>query len=175
MGCGFHEAVRGVLSHHVVIRAARSPTIIPIRRPAGTPAHATIIGTPALMKTQSKTRRSLKRTAPKTSRESTSCERCGVSIRACRAECICISVLDENSRSITRPCSARRVRMRRTRKGTAFGIARRIGATGLPPRGSSTPYWKHGRVSRRSVFRCPSTMPQRFSLRRDDRPVHTRL
>ena len=41
IGCGFHEAVRGVLSHHLVIRTGRSPTTTRTRRRRGTAARRT--------------------------------------------------------------------------------------------------------------------------------------
>ena len=46
IGCGFTEAVRGVLSHHMVIATGRSPTTIPILRRRGTRTRATSYGTP---------------------------------------------------------------------------------------------------------------------------------
>ncbi len=43
IGCGFTEAVRGgVLSHHMVIRDARSPTTTRTRRLHGTPTPGTV-------------------------------------------------------------------------------------------------------------------------------------
>ena len=40
IGCGFHEAVRGVLSHHVVIREGKIANYHPYRRHHGTPTRA---------------------------------------------------------------------------------------------------------------------------------------
>jgi len=40
IGCGFHEAVRGVLSHHVVIRDGKIANYHPYPPTAGTPARA---------------------------------------------------------------------------------------------------------------------------------------
>lgn len=44
IGCGFHEAVRGVLSHHVVIRDGKLRTIIRTHRRRGTRILATFMG-----------------------------------------------------------------------------------------------------------------------------------
>ena len=106
IGCGFHEAVRGVLSHHVVIRTARSPTTIPIRRRRGTPIRATSTARPALTRTRCRTRRSSRRTVRTNSRASTSCGRCAASIRACRAACTCIWATARCWRRVIRRCSA---------------------------------------------------------------------
>ena len=46
IGCGFTEAVRGVLSHHMVIRDGKIANYHPTRRLRGTRALATHSGTP---------------------------------------------------------------------------------------------------------------------------------
>jgi hydrogenase large subunit len=89
IGCGFHEAVRGVLSHHLVIRTGRSPT--PTRRRRGTAARRTPTAPPVPTRTRCRTCPSSRRTAPTTSRASTSCARCAASIPACPAGCTCTS------------------------------------------------------------------------------------
>src|SRR5215475_4897308 len=78
IGCGFHEAVRGLLSHHVVLRDGKIANYHPFPPT-----------------TRCRTRRCSRRTVPATSRGSTSCARCGASIPACPAECTCISAGDE--------------------------------------------------------------------------------
>ena len=83
--CGFTEAVRGVLSHHMVIRAARSRTTTRTRPRRGTPASATSTGRRGRTRTRCRTRRSSRRTRRRTSRASTSCAPCAASTRACRA------------------------------------------------------------------------------------------
>ena len=59
------------------------------RRRRGTPARATSTGLRDPTRTRCRTRRSSRRTGPRTSRASTSCARCDRSIPACRAACTC--------------------------------------------------------------------------------------
>jgi hydrogenase large subunit len=61
IGCGFHEAVRGVLSHHLVIRGGKIANYTRTRRHRGTRARATRSERPARTRTPSSTRRSSKR------------------------------------------------------------------------------------------------------------------
>ena len=90
IGCGFHEAVRGVLSHHLVIRDKQDRQLSPLsahpleRQPPRQLRHAR-----ALRGRGAGTRRSSRRTAPITSRGSTSCGPCAASTRACPAACTC--------------------------------------------------------------------------------------
>src|SRR5258706_11835399 len=77
---------------------ARSPTIIRIRRLPGMAAPETSTARPVLTRMPSRTRRSLRRTDPPTSRESTSCERCPASILAYLAVCTCIWAAAKYSR-----------------------------------------------------------------------------
>ena len=106
IGCGFHEAVRGVLSHHVVIRDGKIANYIPILRLPGMPIHAISTVRPGLTKTPFKIPQSLRRTVRKISRALISCEPCAVSIPACPAAFICISVRGKRWRRITLLCSA---------------------------------------------------------------------
>ncbi len=46
IGCGFHEAVRGVLSHHLVIRDKKIANYHPYPPTPGTPAPRDMYGTP---------------------------------------------------------------------------------------------------------------------------------
>jgi hydrogenase large subunit len=85
IGCGFTEAVRGVLSHHLVIRAARSPTITRTRPRRGTRTRATFTARPGRTRTPCRVSRSSRRARATSSRASTSCGRSAASIRACRA------------------------------------------------------------------------------------------
>ena len=111
IGCGFHEAVRGVLSHHVVIRDGKIANYHPVsadaveRQPARHLRHAR-----ARTRTRCRTRRSSRRTARTSSRASTSCARCAASIRACRAACTCTWATARCSRPTTRRSSATTVR-----------------------------------------------------------------
>ena len=106
IGCGFHEAVRGVLSHHVVIRDGQD------RQLSSVSAHAVerqssrhLWNARGPMKTPFRTRRSSKRTVRKISRASTSCAPCAASIPACHAAFTCTLVMARRSRSAIRPCS----------------------------------------------------------------------
>ena len=108
IGCGFHEAVRGVLSHHVVIRDGKIANYHPYPPTAGTPTRATSTARPAPTRTRCRTRRSSRRTARTSSRGSTSCARCAASTRACPAASTCTWATAGRSRCGTRRCSAHR-------------------------------------------------------------------
>ncbi len=84
-------------------RAARSPTTTPIRRPPGTPTRATSTARPGPTKTPCRTRRSSRRTAPTSSRGSTSCAPCAASTRACPAASTCTWATARCWKSGTRP------------------------------------------------------------------------
>ena len=90
IGCGFHEAVRGVLSHHVVIRDGKIANYHPYPPTPWNANPRDIYGTPGLMKTRCRIRRSLRRTGRTTSKASTSCARYAASIRVCHAAFTCI-------------------------------------------------------------------------------------
>ena len=68
-------------------------------------------------RTRCRTRRSSRRTAPRTSRASTSCGRCGASIRACRAACTCT------------PASGKVRKVQHTPTGHVLSRGRRRGAS----------------------------------------------
>ena len=95
IGCGFHEAVRGVLSHHVVIRDGKIANYHPYpptpwnaspRDSHGTPGpyEDAVQNTPIFEENGAGAR----------SRASTSCARCAASIPACRAASTCTSATD---------------------------------------------------------------------------------
>ena len=86
---------------------AKSPTITRIPRHHGTRVRAIFMERPDPTKTQSRTRRSSRKTASISSRELILCARCGVSIRACRAACICTTARASCGKSATCRCSAR--------------------------------------------------------------------
>ena len=103
IGCGFTEAVRGVLSHHMVIRDGKIANYHPYPPDArGTPTRATATARRAPTRTRCRASRSSRRTTGRTSRASTSCARCAASIRACRAGCTCTSATARRSRNCTR-------------------------------------------------------------------------
>jgi hydrogenase large subunit len=89
IGCGFHEAVRGVLSHHVVIRNHKIANYHPYPPAPWNANPRDMYGTPGPMRTPCKTRRSSKRMARITSKASTSCALCAASILACPAAYTC--------------------------------------------------------------------------------------
>ena len=91
IGCGFHEAVRGVLSHHVVIATARSPIIIPIRPRPWNANPRDIYGTPGPYEDAVQNTPIFEENGPESSRGSTSCGPAAASIPACRVAFTCIS------------------------------------------------------------------------------------
>ena len=68
---------------------ARSRTTIRTRRRRGTPIHATATAHRGRTRMRCRASRSSRRTTGSTSRASTSCARCAVSTRVCRAVCTC--------------------------------------------------------------------------------------
>ena len=114
IGCGFHEAVRGVLSHHVVIRKGKIANYHPYpptpgNANLGLPTSTAIPG--SLRRRGCKTPRSSRRTAPTNSRGSTSCgPKCAASILVCLVACTCTSAMAKCWKPSTRPCSAFRAR-----------------------------------------------------------------
>ena len=91
IGCGFHEAVRGVLSHHVVIRDGKIANYHPYPPTPWNASPRDSSARPALTRTRCRIRPSSRKTAPTNSRGSTSCAPCGALIRACPAASICTS------------------------------------------------------------------------------------
>ena len=102
IGCGFHEAVRGVLSHHLVIENGKIANYHPYPPTPWNASVRDIYGTPALTRMPCRTRPSSRRTVPTGSRASTSCARYAALIPACPAACTCIWVVGKNFRSRTR-------------------------------------------------------------------------
>ena len=89
IGCGFHEAVRGVLSHHLVIRDGKIANYHPY---PPTPWNATprdSFGVPGPYEDAVRHPAVRGERARRRSRASTSCEPCAASIRACRVACTC--------------------------------------------------------------------------------------
>lgn len=106
IGCGFTEAVRGVLSHHMVIRDGKIANYHRIRRRRGTPTPpATASVRRGRTRTRCRVSRSSRRTTGSISRASTSCGPSAVSIPACPAVCTCISVRERRWRSCILPPS----------------------------------------------------------------------
>ena len=115
--------------------AARSLTIIPIRRRHGTARHATASERRDPTKTRSLAPQFSRRTDPRILRASTLCARYGASIHACHAVCTCTSVTARRSKPCIRLCSAwgadRDVRWKRRRPAASRapdrGIDPRVG------------------------------------------------
>ncbi len=91
IGCGFTEAVRGVLSHHLVIRDGKIANYHPYPPTPWNANPRDVYGTPAPTRTRSRTPRSSRRTTASTSRASTSCGRSAASTPACPAGSTCPS------------------------------------------------------------------------------------
>lgn len=133
IGCGFHEAVRGVLSHHLVIRDHKIANYHPYPPTPWNASPRDSYGTPGPYEDAVAASRSSRRTGRTTSRASTSCGPSAASTRACRAACTCTSAAAGRSRSGTRRCSARRT-------GGTDGLGRRArpGARPAPRRAART-------------------------------------
>ena len=100
---GFHEAARGVISHHMVIRDGKIANYQPYPPTPWNAVRVTSTALRAPTRTRCRTRRSSRRTGRRTSRGSTSCGRCAASTRAYRAACTCTS-----ARAVSRRCCTRR-------------------------------------------------------------------
>ena len=88
---GFTEAVRGVLSHHMVIRNGKIANYHPYPPTPWNGSAVTPTGPRDPTRTPSRTPRSSRRTRPRSSRASTSCGRSAASTRACPAGSTCTS------------------------------------------------------------------------------------
>ena len=84
IGCGFTEAVRGVLSHHMVIKKGQDRQLPPVPAdPVEREPHRQLRHARPLRGRRDEHARSSRRTRSTTSRASTSCGRSAASIRAC--------------------------------------------------------------------------------------------
>jgi hydrogenase large subunit len=90
ISCGWTEAVRGVLSHHMVIRDGKIANYHPYPPPRGTAVSVMSTGRRDPTRTRCRTRRSSRKTHRRPSRASTSCGRCAASTHACPVVCTCI-------------------------------------------------------------------------------------
>jgi hydrogenase large subunit len=164
IGCGFHEAVRGVLSHHVVIRDGKIANYHPY---PPTPWNATprdMYGTPlGRTKTRCRTRRSSRRTVPTTSRASTSCGPCAASTPACPAVCTCTSATAKCWRLGTRRTSARNHEWQRPPVLLRSESSRNDSPTSIRWSGSSSssPTLRRVRLSRSCSPRCSTSTGRR--------------
>jgi hydrogenase large subunit len=91
IGCGFHEAVRGALSHHMVIRDGKIANYHPYPPTPWNASGRDTFGTPGPYEDAIQNTPIFEENSPKTSRALTSCAPCAASIRVCPAACICIS------------------------------------------------------------------------------------
>ena len=91
IGCGFHEAVRGVLSHHVVIRKGKIANYHPYPPTPWNANPRDVYGTPGPYEDAVQNTPIFEENGPTNSKASTSCARFEVLTRACPAESICIS------------------------------------------------------------------------------------
>ena len=100
---GFHEAARGVLSHHMVIQDGKIANYQPYPPTPWNANPRDVYGTPGPTRTRCRTRRSSRRTGPRTSRASTSCAPSARSTRACRAACTCTPGAGKVRKVVHRP------------------------------------------------------------------------
>ncbi len=125
IGCGFHEAVRGVLSHHLVIRDGKIANYHPYPPTPWNGSPTDSYGTPGpyedAVAGTADLRGEPRRT---TSAGSTSCARSAASTRACRAACTCTSARGRRSGRSTRRCSAQHARRLRRVPAVDDGAAR---------------------------------------------------
>ena len=92
IGCGFTEAVRGVLSHHMVIRDGKIANYHPYPPTPWNASPRDSYGTPGPYEDAVQDSPIFEENGPETSsKASTSCAPCAASIRACHAACTCIS------------------------------------------------------------------------------------
>ena len=129
IGCGFTEAVRGVLSHHMVIRRRKDRELSPVPADAVERSSATPTARRARTRTRCKTRRSSRRTARRNSRGSTSCARSAASTRACPAASTCTSARASRSTKMHSPATLRG--HLRESGGVAPSGPRRVGLLGI--------------------------------------------
>ena len=92
IGCGFTEAVRGVLSHHMVIKGGKIANYHPYPPTPWNANPRDVYGTPGPYEDAVHEHADLRgERRSSTSRASTSCAPCAASTRACRAACTCTS------------------------------------------------------------------------------------
>ncbi len=104
IGCGFHEAVRGVLSHHLVIRDGKIANYHPYPPTPWNGSPTDSYGTPGPVRGRGQRAcRSSRRTGARTSAGSTSCARSAASTRACRAACTCTSAAGRRLDTVHHP------------------------------------------------------------------------
>ena len=119
IGCGFHEAVRGVLSHHLVIRDGKIANYHPYPPTPWNGSPTDSYGTPGPVRGRVQRHADLRGERRRTtSAASTSCARCAPSTRACRAACTCTWATARRSSRCTRRCSGS-TDDRATRRGAA--------------------------------------------------------
>ena len=149
IGCGFHEAVRGVLSHHLVIRDGKIANYHPYPPTPWNGQPDGLLRDAGPVRGRGQGHADLRGERPgRASAASTSCARCAASTRACRAACTCTSATARRSSRCTRRCSASRTADRRGTVDEREAAERSGGSRGS---------------SRRSR-RCPTRPPARRRL-----------
>ena len=106
IGCGFHEAVRGVLSHHVVIRDGKIANYHPYPPTPWNANPRDVYGTPGPYEDAVQNTPIFEETGRTTSRVSILCARFAASIPVCPAVFTCISATEKYWRLTTRRCLA---------------------------------------------------------------------
>ena len=120
ISCGFHEAVRGVLSHHMVIREGPDRELPSLSADALERQPARFVRHAGAVRGRGDEHAHLRGKRRRTnSRASTSCARCGASIPACPAASTCMSATARSSRRGMRRSLARTCHDRPSRRGRA--------------------------------------------------------
>ncbi len=108
IGCGFHEAVRGVLSHHVVIKGGKIANYHPYPPTPWNANPRDTYGTPGPYEDAVQNTPIFRERSRPNSKASTSCARFAASTRVCRAACTCTMVKVRFLRHGIRRCLALR-------------------------------------------------------------------
>ena len=158
IGCGFTEAVRGVLSHHMVIRDGKIANYHPYPPTPWNANPRDIYGTPGPVRgRRAGHARSSRRTTSSTSRASTSCAPCAASTRACRAACTCTWARARCSKKVHSPTQCRQ-----HSSGSSAGASTRRPSSDLRAIGDA--HRAHARGARRPRSIRASASRSRSSL-----------
>ena len=106
IGCGFHEAVRGVLSHHVVIRDGKIANYHPYPPTPWNASPRDVFGTPGPYEDAVQNTPIFEENGPDKFKGIDIMHAVPVSIRVCRAACICTTAAANCSMSSMCRCSA---------------------------------------------------------------------
>ena len=111
IGCGFTEAVRGVLSHHMVIRDGKIANYHPYPPTPWNASPRDSYGTPGPYEDAVQGQPIFEENDRDTSRASTSCAPCAASTPACPAACTCTSAAGKALELLHSPTQSRHRRL----------------------------------------------------------------